>query len=63
MAAGAAARRWSTWKNSKIDDHLGQSVCSRRATAALPMWQFARFPGVEIPDEALDQLVALSLAS
>jgi hypothetical protein len=27
------------------------------------MGQFARFPGVEIPDEALDQLIALSLAA
>jgi len=29
---------------------------------SMPMGQFARFPGVEIPDEALEQLVALSLA-
>ena len=29
---------------------------------SMPMAQFARFPGVEIPDEALDQLVALSLS-
>jgi hypothetical protein len=29
---------------------------------SMPMGQFARFPGVEIPDEALDQLVALSLS-
>ena len=29
---------------------------------SMPMGQFARFPGVEIPDEALDQLIALSLA-
>ncbi|MBZ4241818.1 hypothetical protein LAN32_25635, partial [Mycobacterium tuberculosis] len=27
---------------------------------SMPMGQFARFPGVEIPDEALDQLIALS---
>jgi len=30
---------------------------------SMPMSQFARFPGVEIPDEALDQLLALSLTS
>ncbi|MGC5172479.1 family 78 glycoside hydrolase catalytic domain [Microbacterium sp. DT81.1] len=29
---------------------------------SMPMNQFARFPGVEIPDEALDQLIALSLS-
>ncbi|MGL4256712.1 MAG: beta-glucosidase, partial [Microbacterium sp.] len=29
---------------------------------SMPMGQFARFPGVEIPDAALDQLVALSLS-
>ncbi|WP_347977872.1 family 78 glycoside hydrolase catalytic domain [Microbacterium sp. ProA8] len=29
---------------------------------SMPMGQFARFPGVEIPDEALEQLIALSLA-
>lgn len=29
---------------------------------SMPMGQFARFPGVEIPDDALEQLVALSLA-
>ncbi|WP_312855084.1 family 78 glycoside hydrolase catalytic domain [Agromyces agglutinans] len=28
---------------------------------SMPMGQFARFPGVEIPDEALEQLIALSL--
>lgn len=28
---------------------------------SMPMGQFARFPGVEIPDAALEQLVALSL--
>ncbi|WP_231563005.1 family 78 glycoside hydrolase catalytic domain [Microbacterium mangrovi] len=27
---------------------------------SMPMGQFARFPGVEIPDDALDQLIALS---
>jgi hypothetical protein len=27
---------------------------------SMPMGQFARFPGVEIPDQALDQLIALS---
>ncbi|GAA1929754.1 hypothetical protein GCM10009775_22280 [Microbacterium aoyamense] len=27
---------------------------------SMPMGQFARFPGVEIPDEALERLVALS---
>jgi len=30
---------------------------------SMPMGQFARFPGVEIPDEALEQLIALSVAS
>ncbi|MET0715562.1 MAG: family 78 glycoside hydrolase catalytic domain [Mycetocola sp.] len=30
---------------------------------SMPMNQFARFPGVEIPDEALDQLIALSLTT
>ncbi|KRE22541.1 beta-glucosidase [Agromyces sp. Soil535] len=30
---------------------------------SMPMGQFARFPGVEIPDEALEQLIALSLAA
>ena len=30
---------------------------------SMPMAQFARFPGVEIPDEALDQLIALSLSA
>lgn len=29
---------------------------------SMPMGQFARFPGVEIPEETLDQLVSLSLA-
>jgi len=33
-----------------------------RMVESMPMGQFARFPGVEIPDEALDQLIALSLA-
>ena len=28
---------------------------------SMPMGQFARFPGVEIPDDALEQLIALSL--
>jgi hypothetical protein len=27
---------------------------------SMPMGQFARFPGVEIPDEALEQLINLS---
>ncbi|WP_431245914.1 family 78 glycoside hydrolase catalytic domain [Leifsonia xyli] len=31
-----------------------------RMVESMPMGQFARFPGVEIPDEALDQLIALS---
>ena len=30
---------------------------------SMPMGQFARFPGVEIPDDALEQLIALSLTS
>ncbi|MET4158235.1 hypothetical protein [Agromyces sp. PvR057] len=30
---------------------------------SMPMGQFARFPGVEIPEAALEQLIALSLAS
>jgi beta-glucosidase len=30
---------------------------------SMPMGQFARFPGVEIPDEALDQFIAMSLAA
>ncbi|MDR6907157.1 beta-glucosidase [Agromyces sp. 3263] len=30
---------------------------------SMPMGQFARFPGVEIPDDALEQLIALSVAS
>ncbi|MET0886350.1 MAG: family 78 glycoside hydrolase catalytic domain [Mycetocola sp.] len=30
---------------------------------SMPMGQFARFPGVEIPDEALDQLISLSQAA
>jgi beta-glucosidase len=30
---------------------------------SMPMGQFARFPGVEIPDEALQQLISLSVAS
>ena len=30
---------------------------------SMPMGQFARFPGVEIPDEALEQLIALSVSS
>ncbi len=30
---------------------------------SMPMGQFARFPGVEIPDAALDQLIALSVAA
>ncbi|MFE6254750.1 family 78 glycoside hydrolase catalytic domain [Agromyces sp. NPDC057865] len=29
---------------------------------SMPMGQFARFPGVEIPDQVLEQLIALSLA-
>ncbi|KQM83574.1 hypothetical protein ASE68_10385 [Agromyces sp. Leaf222] len=29
---------------------------------SMPMGQFARFPGVEIADEALEQLIALSVA-
>jgi hypothetical protein len=32
----------------------------RRPVRELPMGQFARFPGVEIADEALAQLIALS---
>jgi hypothetical protein len=27
----------------------------------MPMGQFARFPGVEIPDDALEQLIGISL--
>jgi hypothetical protein len=30
---------------------------------SMPMGQFARFPGVEIPDAALEQLIALSVAA
>ncbi|RXZ48795.1 beta-glucosidase [Agromyces fucosus] len=30
---------------------------------SMPMGQFARFPGVEIPEEALEQLIALSVAA
>ena len=30
---------------------------------SMPMGQFARFPGVEIPDAALDQLIAMSVAA
>ena len=30
---------------------------------SMPMGQFARFPGVEIPDDALEQLIALSVGS
>lgn len=33
-----------------------------RMVESMPMGQFARFPGVEIPDEALQQLIELSLA-
>ncbi|VXB37485.1 Beta-glucosidase [Microbacterium sp. 8M] len=33
-----------------------------RMVESMPMGQFARFPGVEIPDEALEQLIALSLS-
>lgn len=32
-----------------------------RMVESMPMGQFARFPGVDIPDEALSQLMALSL--
>ncbi|MFJ2503505.1 glycoside hydrolase family 3 C-terminal domain-containing protein [Microbacterium sp. NPDC087592] len=30
---------------------------------SMPMGQFARFPGVEIPEEALEQLIALSVSA
>ena len=30
---------------------------------SMPMDQFARFPGVDLPDEALDQLIALSVGA
>jgi hypothetical protein len=30
---------------------------------SMPMGQFARFPGVEIPDAALEELIAMSIAS
>ena len=32
-----------------------------RMVESMPMGQFARFPGVEIPDAALEQLMALSV--
>ena len=40
-----------------------ESANMLKMVESMPMVQFARFPGVEIPDEALDQLIALSLAS
>jgi beta-glucosidase len=30
---------------------------------SMPMGQFARFPGVEIPEEALEQLIAMSISA
>ncbi|HEY9308769.1 MAG TPA: family 78 glycoside hydrolase catalytic domain [Microbacterium sp.] len=39
-----------------------ESAGMLRMVESMPMGQFARFPGVEIPDEALDQLIALSTA-
>jgi len=30
---------------------------------SMPMGQFARFPGVEIPDDILEELIALSSAA
>ena len=30
---------------------------------SMPMGQFARFPGVEIPEESLEQLITLSISA
>ena len=40
-----------------------QNPTALKMVESMPMGQFARFPGVEIPAEALEQLIALSVAS
>ena len=40
----------------------GNNANMLKMVESMPMAQFARFPGVEIPDEALEQLVSLSHA-
>lgn len=39
-----------------------ESANMLKMVESMPMGQFARFPGVELPDEALERLIALSLS-
>jgi hypothetical protein len=43
-------------------EQVAASEAGLKLVEGMPMGQFARFPGVEIPQETLDGLVALSLA-
>ena len=43
-------------------EQVAASEAGLRLVEGMPMGQFARFPGVEIPQETLDRLIALSLA-